>query len=180
MGSSRSLFHSVNPKRLRGCAGERKLVAVCHAFGATARVKPARVPPRFYVIHLVLMLSPALFAAAVYFLIQSGNAAADVADQQSVVFQWVAAAMAVIAVGFSQLLPRFMLRDEKYVSLGKYFTMKIVQWAMLEGASLFILGIFFMSHHMNLLIPIGVLIALIALLRPTDEELERYHVKAEE
>jgi hypothetical protein len=165
MGSSRSLFYSVNPKRLRGCAGERKLVAVCHAFGAAARVKPARVPPRFYVIHLV---------------IQSGNAAADVADQQSVVFQSVAAAMAVIAVGFSQLLPRFMLRDEKYVSLGKYFTMKIVQWAMLEGASLFILGIFFMSHHMNLLIPIGVLIALIALLRPTDEELERYHVKAEE
>jgi hypothetical protein len=73
-----------------------------------------------------------------------------------------------------------MLRDEKYVSLGKYFTMKIVQWAMLEGASLFISGIFFMSHHMNLLIPIGVLIALIAVLRPTNEELERYHVKADE
>ncbi|MFZ5630618.1 MAG: hypothetical protein ACOY5B_15910 [Spirochaetota bacterium] len=143
-------------------------------------MKPARVPPHFYIIHLALMLSPAIFAAVVYFLIQSGNAAAAVPDQQSVVFQSVAAAMAVIAVGFSQLLPRFMLRDEKYVSLQKYFTMKIVQWAMLEGAALFIAVIFFMSHHMNLLIPIGVLIALIAVLRPTNEELERHNVKADE
>ena len=138
-------------------------------------MKPARIPPQFYVVHLVLMLAPAVFAAIVYFLIQSGNAAA-IPGEQFVIFQWVAAAMAVIAVGFSQLVPRFMLRQEKNVPLQKYFTMKIIQWAMLEGAALFIAVMFFLSHKMNLLLPVGVLIALIALLRPTSDEIERYNV----
>lgn len=140
-------------------------------------MQSAGVPPRFYVVHLALMVAPAFFAVAVYYLIQSGNAAATVPAEQSVVFQSVAAAIAVIAVGFSQLLPRFMLREENSVTVQRYFSMKLVQWAMLEMAALFISVIFFLSHHMNLLIPIGVLIALIAVLRPTADELERHNVK---
>ncbi len=126
------------------------------------------------------MLAPAAFAGVVYFLIQSGEAQAALPEDQSVVFLTVAAVMAVIAVGFSQLLPRFFMRGEKSVPLQKYFTMKIVQWAMIEGAALFISVIFFLSHHMNLLIPIGVLIALLAVMRPTTDEMERLNVKAEE
>lgn len=126
------------------------------------------------------MLAPAMFAAVAYFLSQSGNAAPALAEQQSVVLQAVAAVMAVIAVGFSQILPRFMLRGEKNVPMQKYFTMKVVQWAMLEGAALMVSVIFFMSHHTNLLVPVGVLIALIAIHRPTSEELERFNVKADE
>lgn len=139
-------------------------------------MKIRQVPVQLYIIHLALMLAPALFAGVVYFLIYSGEAAV-LPNDGIALFQYVAAVLAIIAVAFSQLVPRFLVRGEKSLTMQKYFMLKIVQWAMIEGAALFIAVIFFLSHHMNLLIPIGVLIALIALLRPTSEELERYDVR---
>lgn len=142
-------------------------------------MKMSQVPTQLHIVHLTLMLAPALFSGLVYFLIRSGEAAI-LPSEQTALFQYVAAVLAIIAVAFSQLLPRFLVRGEKSLTMQKYFTLKIVQWAMIEAAALFIAVIFFLSHHINLLIPIGVLIALIALLRPTSEELERYGVKSAE
>lgn len=146
-------------------------------FAAAGQMQRRQIPAQMYIVHLALTLSPAIFGAVVYFLVQSEGAPAALPDSQSVLFQSVAAALAVLAVGFSQLLPRFLLRGEKKIPFRSYFTMKIVQWAMIEGAAMFIAVIFFLSHHNNLLIPLGVLVALLATLRPTVDEMDRHHVE---
>lgn len=128
----------------------------------------------------MLMLSPAVFAVVIFFIVLPGEVQQAVPKDEAVIFQTVAAALAVISVGLSQLLPRFMLRDEKFVLLRKYTSMKIVQWALIEGAAFFIGIVFFMTQQKSLLIPMGVLIALLALMRPTPDEIERYRVKEDQ
>ena len=135
-----------------------------------------RIPLQLYIIHLVLMLSPAAFAAVIYFIVLPGDKGEGLPKDQVVVFQTIAAALAVIAVGFSQLIPRFMMRPGLKIPMQKYTSMKIVQWAMLESSALFIGVVFYMTHEKNMLIPLGILIALMSLLRPTIYEIERYKI----
>ncbi len=138
-----------------------------------------KVPPVLYIIHLALMLGPAFFAAVTYFIVLPEISEAAIGKQDLLIFQTVAAAMAVIGVGMSQLIPRFIMRGEKNVPVQKYFTMKIVQWALLEGSALFIGVVFFLSHEKNMLIPLGILIALMAFMRPTAEEMQRHNISGE-
>lgn len=136
-----------------------------------------KVPQSLYLIHFMLMLSPALFAVAMYFTVQPGETQNSVSPQETIVFQTVTAVLAVIAVGMSQLIPRLLMREEKQVPVRRYSSMKIVQWALIEGAAIFIGIVFFLTHQKNLLIPLGVLIALLALMRPTVDEMQRHNVK---
>ena len=93
--------------------------------------------------------------------------------EQIGIFQTVAAALAVVAVGMSQLIPRFMTRSSaghktsgvQIMPLRKFSTMKIVQWALLEGAALFIAGVFYMTRQQSMLMPLGILIALLTLMK---------------
>ncbi len=135
-----------------------------------------KIPVQLYVIHLALMMAPAMFAGITFFIVLPEAKDAPLPQQDLLVFQTVSAAMAVIGVGMSQLVPRFVMRGEKHVPVQKYVSMKIVQWALLEGAAMFIGVVFFLSHEKNMLIPLGILIALMALMRPTIEEMQRYHV----
>lgn len=135
-----------------------------------------KIPVNLYIIHLAMMLAPAMFAAVTFFIILPDVKDAPIEKQDLLVFQTVAAAMAVIGVGMSQLIPRFVMRGEKNVPLQKYITMKIVQWALLEGSAMFIGVVFFLSHEKNMLIPLGILIALMAFMRPTVEEMQRHNV----
>lgn len=135
-----------------------------------------KIPVQLYVIHLALMMAPAMFAAVTFFVVIPEVKEATLPQQDLLVFQTVAAAMAVIGVGMSQLIPRFILRREKNIPMQKYVSMKIVQWALLEGSALFMGVVFFLSHEKSMLIPLGVLIALMALMRPTIEEMLRYNV----
>lgn len=136
-----------------------------------------KVPPQLYIIHLALMMAPAMFAAVTFFIVLPEAKDAQLAQQDLLVFQTVAAAMAVIGVGMSQLMPRFIMRGEKNVPVQKYVSMKIVQWALLEGSAMFIGVVFFLSHEKNMLIPLGILIALMAFMRPTIEEMLRFNVR---
>jgi hypothetical protein len=136
-----------------------------------------KVPPQLYLIHLAIMLSPAIFAGLIYFVMLPGSETPGMSKDQLTVFQVFAAALSVIAVSLSQIIHRFIFRGEKQVPTAKYTTMKIVQWALLEGAALFIAVIFFMSQEKSMLIPLGVLIALIALMRPTVDEMIRHNVR---
>ncbi len=135
-----------------------------------------KIPVQLYVIHLALMMAPAMFAAVTFFIVLPEVKEVSLPPQDIFVFETVAAALAVIGVGTSQLIPRFVMRGEKHVPVQKYVSMKIVQWALLEGSAMFIGVVFFLSHEKNMLIPLGILIALMALMRPTIEEMQRYHV----
>lgn len=137
----------------------------------------ARIPPHLYLLHLLLMLSPAVFAIALHFFVLPQNPDAAVPKEQGTVYQVVAAGLAVVAVGLSQLIPRFIFRGEKSIPMAKYATMKIVQWALLEGAALFIGVAYFVTQQKNMLISLGVLIALMAFMRPTADEVAQYNVK---
>ncbi len=136
----------------------------------------AKVPVQLYIIHLALMMAPAMFAGITFFIVLPETKDAPLPQQDLLVFQTVSAAMAVIGVGMSQLVPRFVMRGEKHVPVQKYVSMKIVQWALLEGSAMFIGVVFFLSHEKNMLIPLGILIALMALMRPTVEEMLRYNI----
>lgn len=125
----------------------------------------------------MLMMSPALFAAVIYFIALPGETAPGSTNDETRILQTVAAVLAVIAVGLSQLVPRFLTRNEKFLPMRRFASMKIVQWALLEGAAVFIGVVFFMTHQKNMLIPLAVLIALIAFMRPTAEEIIRFNVK---
>ncbi|MBN8220344.1 MAG: hypothetical protein J0L53_05440 [Spirochaetes bacterium] len=137
----------------------------------------ARIPQSLYLIHFMLMLSPALFAAVIYFGALPGETNPGTSNDEIRILQTVAAVLAVIAVGLSQLVPRFLTRDEKSLPLRRFASMKIVQWALLEGAAVFIGVVFFLTHQKSMLIPLAVLIALIAFMRPTTEEIVRFNVK---
>lgn len=144
-----------------------------------------RVPSQLYIIHLVLMLSPAIFAAVIFFVVLPDEKSEGLSKDEIAVFQTVAATLAVIAVGLSQLVPRFMfrqgsratIRGEVKATLRQYVTMKIVQWALLESSALFIGVVFYLTRQKNLLIPLGVVIALMAMLRPTVDEIVRHNIK---
>ena len=131
------------------------------------------------------MLSPAMFAAVIFFVVLPGENGGGMSKDATAVFQTVAATLAVIAVGLSQLVPRFMfrqgtragIRGEVKATLRQYVTMKIVQWALLESSALFIGVVFYLTHQKNLLIPLGVVIALMAMLRPTVDEIVRHNIK---
>lgn len=150
-------------------------VAIAHHRCGVSAVP--KIPQSLYLIHLMLMLSPAMFAAVIFFIVLPGEKGQGMEKDQITIFQTVAATLAVVAVGTSQLIPRFIMRGETKVPLRKYTAMKVVQWAMLEGAALFIAVVFFLTHEKNMLIPLGIIIALISLMRPTVEELERYNVR---
>lgn len=137
----------------------------------------AKVPQSLYLIHFMLMISPALFAAVIYFIALPDAGKSGQTTDEIRILQTVAAVLAVIAVGLSQLVPRFLTRDEKFLPMRRFSSMKIVQWALLEGAAIFIGIVFFMTHQKNMLIPLAVLIALIAFMRPTTDELIRFNVK---
>lgn len=136
-----------------------------------------RVPSHLYLIHLALMLTPAIFAAVIFLVVLPGAAGNALSKDESRIYQTVAAALAVIGVGLSQLMPRFMMRGEKHVLLRQYVSMKIVQWALVEGSAFFIAVVFYLTQEKNMLIPLGVLIALIAMLRPTSDEMDRFNVR---
>lgn len=136
-----------------------------------------RVPTQLYFIHLALMLSPALFAVVIFLIILPGASDALPVKEDVRVYQTVAAALAVIGVGFSQLVPRFMMRRRTQLLLRQYISMKIAQWALVEGAALTITVVFYLTHEKNLLISLGVLIALMAFMRPTADEMAGYNVK---
>ncbi|MBL8033144.1 MAG: hypothetical protein JNJ69_05565 [Leptospiraceae bacterium] len=136
-----------------------------------------RVPTQLYFIHLALMLSPALFAVVIFLIILPGASDALPAKEDVRVYQTVAAALAVIGVGFSQLVPRFMMRRRTQLLLRQYISMKIEKWALVEGAALTITVVFYLTHEKNLLISLGVLIALMAFMRPTADEMAGYNVK---
>lgn len=136
----------------------------------------AKIPQSLYLIHFMLMMSPALFAAVIYFIALPGETSGSTNDETRIL-QTVAAVLAVIAVGLSQLVPRFLTRGEKFLPMRRFASMKIVQWALLEGAAVFIGIVFYLTHQKNMLIPLAVLIALIAFMRPTTEELVRFNVK---
>lgn len=136
----------------------------------------AKIPSQLYIVHLALMLGPCMFAGMIYFVLIPQAPEAGVSKEQTMVFQTVAAVLAVLAVGMSQLVPRFLFRGEKSVPLQKYTAMKIVQWALIEGAALFLTVVFFMTHEKSMLIPFAILIALMALLRPTVDEIVRHNV----
>lgn len=138
----------------------------------------AKVPPHLYIIHLALMLGPASFALSLYFFVLPQANELAMPKGQATIYQIVAAALAVIGVGLSQIIPRFFFRGEKSVPLAKYITMKIVQWALVEAAALFIAVVYFLTHDKNMLIPLGVLIAIMAFMRPTVDELLHHNVKA--
>ncbi|MBV6492250.1 MAG: hypothetical protein LDLANPLL_00243 [Turneriella sp.] len=137
----------------------------------------SQVPLPLYIIHFVLMVTPAVIAFALYTFASSQPMPDAASSADSHVFQFTAAILAVIAVALSQLVPRFIIRNDAPLPLKRYTTMKIVQWALLEGAATFMGIIFFITQQKNMLIPLGILIALIALLRPTAEEMLRYKVK---
>ncbi|MFO1472177.1 MAG: hypothetical protein U1F27_14210 [Turneriella sp.] len=144
-----------------------------------------KIPTHLYLIHFMLMLSPAALALVIHFAVLPGERGEAMPKEQIGIFQTVAAALAVVAVGMSQLIPRFMTRSSaghktsgvQIMPLRKFSTMKIVQWSMLEGAALFIAGVFYMTRQQGMLMPLGILIALLALMRPTQYEMERYNVK---
>lgn len=136
-----------------------------------------KIPTQLYLIHLMLMLSPAAMALAIFFVVLPGEKGEGMPKDQIAIFQTVAATLAVIAVGISQLIPRFIMRGERNVPMRKYTTMKIIQWVMLEGAALFIAIVFYLTHEKNMLVPLGILVALMSLMRPTIYELERYNIK---
>lgn len=138
----------------------------------------SKVPTQLYMIHLALMLGPAVFALSLYFFVLPQATELALPKEQANIFGIAAAALAVIGVGFSQILPRFFFRGAKSVPMGKYITMKIVQWALVEAAALFIAVVYFLTHEKNMLIPLGVLIAIIAFMRPTVDELLHHNVKA--
>lgn len=123
------------------------------------------------------MLGPAFFAISLYFLVLPQANDAALPKEQATVYQVTAAALAVIGVGIAQLIPRFIFRGEKSVLLAKYVTMKIVQWALIEAAALFIGVVYYLTHDRNMLIPLGVLIAIMAFMRPTVDELLHHNVK---
>lgn len=137
----------------------------------------AQIPQSLYLIHFMLMLSPALFAAVIYFVALPGETAPGGNNDETRILQTLAAVLAVIAVGLSQLVPRFLTRDEKFLPMRRFASMKIVQWVLLEGAAVFIGVVFFLTHQKSMLIPLAVLIALIAFMRPTNEEIVRFNVK---
>jgi len=136
----------------------------------------AKIPQSLYLIHFMLMMSPALFAAVIYFIALPDETSGSTSDETRIL-QTVAAVLAVIAVGLSQLVPRFLTRAENFLPMRRFASMKIVQWLLLEGAAVFIGIVFFMTHQKNMLIPLAVLIALIAFMRPTSEEMIRFNVK---
>lgn len=144
-----------------------------------------RIPSSLYLIHLMLMLSPAMIAATIFFIVLPGEPGDSMSKEEVGVFQTLAATLAIIAVGLSQLVPRFMfrqggragIRGSVKATMRQYVTMKIVQWALLEGSALFIAAVFYMTLQKNMLIPLGVLIALLALARPTIDEIARYDIK---
>lgn len=137
-----------------------------------------KIPNNLYIIHFALMLAPALFAAAIFFGIVQNDETA-VGKDATTIFQSVAAVLAVIAVGFAQIIPRFIIRGEKRIPLQKYISLKIAQWALVEGAAFFIAVVYYLSRQKSLLIPTGVLIAILAIMRPTNDEIVRYNVTDE-
>jgi len=137
-----------------------------------------KIPNNLYIIHFALMLAPALFAAAIFFGVVQNDEAA-VGKDATTIFQSVAAVLAVIAVGFAQIIPRFIIRGEKRIPLQKYISLKIAQWALVEGAAFFIAVVYYLSRQKSLLIPTGVLIAILAIMRPTNDEIVRYNVTDE-
>lgn len=136
----------------------------------------AKIPQSLYLIHFMLMMSPALFAAVIYFIALPGETSNSTTDETRIL-QTLAAVLAVIAVGLSQLVPRFLTRGEKSLPMRRFSGMKIVQWALLEGAAVLIGVVFFLTHQKSMLIPLAVLIALLAFMRPTSEEIIRFNVK---
>ncbi len=143
------------------------------------------IPTHLYAIHLLLMLSPALFALTIFFAVLPGEQGESMSKEQISVFQTVAATLAIITVGLSQLVPRFVfrpgsragIRGSVKATMRQYVTVKIVQWALLEGSALFIATVFYLTRQKNMLIPLGVLIALLAMARPTIDEIARYNIK---
>lgn len=136
-----------------------------------------KVPQSLYLTHFMLMIAPAAFALVMYFIVLPGEPQTTISPQETMVFQTLTAVLAVVAVGMSQLVPRFLMRGEKHVPMRRFGSMKMLQWALIEGAAIFIGIAFFLTHQKNLLIPFGVLIALLALMRPTVDELMRFNVK---
>ena len=136
-----------------------------------------KIPASLYLIHMMVMFSPAIFALVVHFVALPGEAKNPTTTQETLVFQTVAAVLTIIGVATSQLVPRFMARGKTQMLMRQYTTMKIVQWALLEGSAIFIGIIFYITGQRNMLIPMGILIALLAFMRPTVDELMRFNFK---
>jgi len=163
--------------RERICSGAVNRKSACRSLPVLSNRRMAKIPSQLYIIHLALMLGPAFFAAALYFVILPQNTEVAIAADQALVYKIVAAALAVIGVGLAQLVPKYIFRGEKSIAMAKYTSMKIVQWAMLEGSAMFLAVVYFLTHEQSMLISMGVLIALMAMMRPTVDEIVRYNVK---
>ena len=123
------------------------------------------------------MLSPAFLAFALYFIVESQPTDIAGSTEDIPVYQFTAAILAIIAVAFAQLTPRFITREKSTLPMQRYVSMKIIQWALVEMAAIFIGITYFLTHQANMLVPMGILIAVIAFMRPTVDELMRYNVK---
>jgi hypothetical protein len=136
-----------------------------------------KVPPQLYIVHLALMLSPAFMAATFHFVLIPGQEAEVLAVDDLRMYKIFGAMVAVIGVVLSQIVPRLITKNNASLKLPNYASMKVAQWALVEGAAIATIVVYYLTRDQSMLIPTGVLIAILAMLRPTLDEMDRYGVK---
>ncbi|MCS6972452.1 MAG: hypothetical protein N2Z22_05835 [Turneriella sp.] len=136
-------------------------------------MQPQKTLAQLYTLHLALMLIPAVVATIAYFSVKDRGREELL---QWPVFSYAAAGLALVAVLFSQVLPRFWQSRDK-LTLLQYARFKIAQWVLIEMAALFLAVVLWLTGQFSMLLVIAVLIALMAFLRPSREELSYYKVE---
>lgn len=136
------------------------------------------------IIHLALFSGPAMATAVFYFLRQQEALSGQEPIESQPLLVYVAIAVALLAPVVSHFVATQLGRTaaarvsgdlsmtEVQVA-GLYQTVKIVQWAIIEGGALLQAVIYFLSGEMTLLALAGLLLAFLAISGPSLADLQK-------
>ena len=135
------------------------------------------------IVHYALTLGPLVCLGVFYFLRSSGSSA-HTDPEVTQLLTYMAIGMTVMALAVSSVLPAAILKpareetrslgpEERFATLfPKYYSAKIIQWAVLEGAAIFC-GVVYLMGGPELLLGAGVLLVLyLAMQRPGQSDYE--------
>jgi len=126
-----------------------------------------------YIIYFAILTGLIVFAVIAYFIISQS---VDQPDESLLnIFMFLIPAFAIVMIFLSRFMYNKICQQVSGASslfekIGKYRTAKIVSWAMLEGAGLFSIVAFIITHSEFFLIVFFVIVGAFILSKPSIEE----------
>jgi DMSO reductase anchor subunit len=126
-----------------------------------------------YIIYFAILTGLFVFAVLGYFVISQSVQQAD--ESLLNIFMFIVPTIAIVMIFLSRFMYNKISQQVNNVSslsekIGKYRTAKIVSWAMLEGAGLFVIVAFIITQSNFFLIVFFVIVGAFILSKPSIEE----------